>query len=1171
MSRRVLAVVMQVSRLQLRSPLLWGLLGLCLLAVVFVNPAAMVPTGKLGVAGLRPTGNSVYALAQTFSLSGMLFYTFLVSLIAGRAALRDGEVGIEPLLHSTPLRPGEYLLGTLAGVLLVLGGVLLLHVLAAMAWMQFGALLGSTNALGPFQAGNYLLAALCFTAPGLLLCACLSFAIGVHARNTLALFPLPVALIFLSMAGLLPASSEGGAWLSRIFAAFDIYGTRWLKQTFFASDRGLAFYNTADLELDRAFLLNRGTIVCVSLLAMLCALYSLRARLKGAGSSVRTAAGSDADAQTGPALVPLAGLGMETRPPGVCGSLLSVARIEFLRLVRHPGIWLFLLLAVLLVGEHASTVQGVFGSRVIHRAGSLAIGLLGTVAILGCLLLLFVVVDSLDRPRRTGLFPLQPTAPSSRVAQLLGSQLAGAGILLLLLLAMTVAGVCVLLSRADAAIEVGPFVWVWSGVLVPTFAFWIAFIALAHNLVRSKAATLLVALLLLATTFLLALMQRLDWLGNWLLLGSLRWSDPGFLELHGRALLLNRIWILSLAFALQAIALRVVSRRRPDRLGSPLRSAPGRAWRLLPLCLPPLLAGSWLFLELRAGFQHASVDEAWALYDTRNHVRWSKEAPPGITHLDLALDLYPDLHRMRVRGEVTLVSTGQDSLWYLPFTVGLAFDSLEFTVNDQAARAEDRNGLRLIRLKQALDPGDSLRAGFRFVTTVPAGLTRNGGAVSSFILPSSVMLGNGGPEFLPVPGFMPDRATEYLEGSELEDLPPGYWNAELPPLAGPSRPFTTRLELSLPEGLQVCATGQPTTRWSEQGRSHSIWESRAPVRALCVVAGVWEKREGDGVTLYHNREHARNVEGMLRTLESGRELYSEWFGELPWSEVRLCEYPDHVSRAQGFPGLIAFSEGMGFHTAADSAGIFPAAVVAHELAHQWWGNLLMPGRGPGADVLIEGMANYCTLLALEHERGDAARVRYALELESRYAQDRRRDSERPLVESTLGPRASELTVVYDKGAWAFWMLQQELGRDHMRAGLRAFIDGFRDSPDHPVLQDLLAVLMADAPDPERLRERWRVWFERVELPEFQLEAVRLDQDGADWLLQAVVRNLGSGSPTVDLAMEGDGQEQRLRLELAEGDSCTVRTWLPFQPTRLVLDPDAHVLQLNRERAQHTLL
>ncbi|MCA9786576.1 MAG: hypothetical protein KC488_08495, partial [Candidatus Cloacimonetes bacterium] len=186
-----------------------------------------------------------------------------------------------------------------------------------------------------------------------------------------------------------------------------------------------------------------------------------------------------------------------------------------------------------------------------------------------------------------------------------------------------------------------------------------------------------------------------------------------------------------------------------------------------------------------------------------------------------------------------------------------------------------------------------------------------------------------------MPGFMPDRAPEYVEGSELEDLPPGYWNAELPPLAGPSRPFTTRLELSLPEGLQVCATGQPTTRWSEQGRSHSIWESRAPVRALCVVAGVWETHEGDGVTLYHNREHARNVEGMLRTLESGRELYSEWFGELPWPDVRLCEYPDHVSRAQGFPGLIAFSEGMGFHAVADSAGIFPAAVVAHELAHQW--------------------------------------------------------------------------------------------------------------------------------------------------------------------------------------------------------------------------------------------
>jgi len=48
-------------------------------------------------------------------------------------------------------------------------------------------------------------------------------------------------------------------------------------------------------------------------------------------------------------------------------------------------------------------------------------------------------------------------------------------------------------------------------------------------------------------------------------------------------------------------------------------------------------------------------------------------------------------------------------------------------------------------------------------------------------------------------------------------------------------------------------------------------------------------------------------------------------------------------------------------------------VTAHEAAHQWWGNLLVPGKGPGGNVLAEGMAHFSTILLCEQVRGPRAR------------------------------------------------------------------------------------------------------------------------------------------------------------------------------------------------------
>ena len=54
----------------------------------------------------------------------LLYYAFFIAVAAGLSLLRDREVKVDVLLHSTPLTPGEYVWGRFFAVL---GGFVVLH------------------------------------------------------------------------------------------------------------------------------------------------------------------------------------------------------------------------------------------------------------------------------------------------------------------------------------------------------------------------------------------------------------------------------------------------------------------------------------------------------------------------------------------------------------------------------------------------------------------------------------------------------------------------------------------------------------------------------------------------------------------------------------------------------------------------------------------------------------------------------------------------------------------------------------------------------------------------------------------------------------------------------------------------------------------------------------
>ena len=187
------------------------------------------------------------------------------------------------------------------------------------------------------------------------------------------------------------------------------------------------------------------------------------------------------------------------------------------------------------------------------------------------------------------------------------------------------------------------------------------------------------------------------------------------------------------------------------------------------------------------------------------------------------------------------------------------------------------------------------------------------------------------------------------ESKQYDDF---FYKGDTLPLFGTGDAFSTHITIHGPQEFTYNSVGVLESSSVEGDERTVVWKSDQPVNFFNVVAGRWKVREGTRTKVFYDERHAYNVEEMSLALESAYKYYSQWFMPYPWQELKLSEFANLAGYAQGFPTNITFSEGIGF-LAKDKPGSNVAFLVtAHEAAHQWWGNLLVPGKGPGGNMLV---------------------------------------------------------------------------------------------------------------------------------------------------------------------------------------------------------------------------
>jgi hypothetical protein len=195
----------------------------------------------------------------------------------------------------------------------------------------------------------------------------------------------------------------------------------------------------------------------------------------------------------------------------------------------------------------------------------------------------------------------------------------------------------------------------------------------------------------------------------------------------------------------------------------------------------------------------------------------------------------------------------------------------------------------------------------------------------------------------------------------------------------------------------------------------------------------------------------------------------------------------------------------------------------------------------------------------------------------RYARIRRADAERPLTRID-GSRPGDSNIIYDKGGYAAWMMMRLIGREPMLTGLREFIALYRENPDHPVLQDYLAVMRRHAADTTAFDAFTKQWYFDVVVPEYRLSDAKAVKQGAEWIVHAKIRNAGTSTMPVEVAAArgkrfGDLKKKeepyldaRTTVVLGPKQSREVVIRCAFEPERVLADPDLMVLQLERNKA-----
>jgi alanyl aminopeptidase len=222
-----------------------------------------------------------------------------------------------------------------------------------------------------------------------------------------------------------------------------------------------------------------------------------------------------------------------------------------------------------------------------------------------------------------------------------------------------------------------------------------------------------------------------------------------------------------------------------------------------------------------------------------------------------------------------------------------------------------------------------------------------------------------------------------------------------------------------------------------------------PTYLVALAVGDFDVAEAKGSPLLpirvvttkgHSGETASALEGAAALVSK----LSEYFDmPYPFAKLDLVAVPELAAGAMENPGLVTFRSTLLLQTEATSTWLrrMQAITIAHELAHQWFGDLVTM-RWWDDLWLNEGFATWAEAMAVDAWKPSFAATRDQIAgLGHVMDADGLRSSRavRQPVSSSIDADASFDDLTYDKGAAVLRMVERWLGPDTFRRGVQRYL------------------------------------------------------------------------------------------------------------------------------------
>lgn len=310
------------------------------------------------------------------------------------------------------------------------------------------------------------------------------------------------------------------------------------------------------------------------------------------------------------------------------------------------------------------------------------------------------------------------------------------------------------------------------------------------------------------------------------------------------------------------------------------------------------------------------------------------------------------------------------------------------------------------------------------------------------------------------------------------------------------------LTLTSPTGEEVLSNTPVKSKKTVGDRLTSTFEP-TPHMSTYLLAFVFgelgykEAKTHDGVVVraYATPDNVELTEFALNIAVKCLEFYNEYFGiDYPLEKCDLIALPDFASGAMENWGCITFREQAMLVDPKNTTLAtkqYVALVVAHELTHQWFGNLVTM-RWWTDLWLNEGFASWMEYLAIDHLFPEwQLWTQFAVDEQQQALKLDALEYTHPIEVPVHHPdeiRTIFDAISYSKGASVIHMLQDYLGHDAFRDGLRHYLTTHKYSNTDTV--DLWASLEEISGKP--VREFMHAWTSQSGFP---LLEVNVDETG----------------------------------------------------------------------------